>query len=48
MKPFYASALLFLTVCSLFVVADTPYPQHRATIANYQSASFGSFGSMRH
>jgi hypothetical protein len=48
MKPFYASALVFLAVCSLWVVADTPYPQHHAVAKSYPSASFGSIGTLHH
>lgn len=46
MKPFYASALIFLTVCSLWVVADTPSVQHHAAGPNYASVSFGSIGTL--
>ncbi len=47
MKPFYATGLVFLTVCSLWVVAETLYPNHTASLAYNPSVTFGSLGTLR-
>lgn len=47
MRPFYASALIFLTVCSLWIAADAPYSTYRATTPGYD-VGFGSITTLRH
>ena len=48
MKPFYASALLFVMVCSLWVANDTPYTPHHALAQSHYNVSFGSIGTLHH
>ena len=48
MRPFYASALIFLTVCSLWIAADAPYAKPRATDTTRYDVGFGSVGTFRH
>ena len=49
MKPFYASALIFFTVCSLWIAADAPYAnRHRNVDTTHYDVGFSSVGALRH